>query len=153
WEMRDRITQRAGCELDSDIEKQIQHDLLDLVILWADLHVRLAPTSRADEARQDALRLLGEAESLFGSSIVLARECQEYLEALRRPDLAQAAACRVAELAPRTAWEHYSLGRFLLRSGKPAQAMVQFECALELRPQDFWPNFYQGACAYRLERY
>jgi tetratricopeptide (TPR) repeat protein len=153
WDTRDRIAQTAGCELEAGLEKQIQQDLLDLVILWADLHARLAPAEGADEARQDALRLLGEAESHFGPSIVLARECQEYAEALGRRDVAQAAERRVAELVPRTAWEHYSLGRFFLRSGNPTRAMLEFERALELRPQDFWPNFYQGSCAYLLRRY
>lgn len=153
WDTRDRLTRSSAGALEPELEEQIQHDLLDLVILWADLHVRLTPANRTDEARQDALRLLGEAEARLGSSIVLARECQEHWAALGRRDLAEAAARRIAGLSPRTAWEHYSLGRFLLRSGQPAQAMRELERALELRPQDFWSNFYQGACAFRLGRY
>ena len=54
---------------------------------------------------------------------------------------------------PRSAWEHCDLGRSYLRSGDLARADEQFRLALELRPQDFWPNFYQGLCAYRLGRY
>src|SRR5262249_30854507 len=73
--------------------------------------------------------------------------------ALGLGDVARAAARRAAELPPRTAWEHYALGRFFLRSGNLALAAAELQRALELRPQDFWPNFYQGLCAYRLRRY
>jgi Flp pilus assembly protein TadD len=55
--------------------------------------------------------------------------------------------------APRSAWEHDDLGRSLLRSGQVAAAEAEFRRALDLQPQDFWPNFYQGLCAYRLGRF
>jgi tetratricopeptide (TPR) repeat protein len=32
-------------------------------------------------------------------------------------------------------------------------AAAEFERALDLQPQDFWPNFYRGICSYRLQRY
>lgn len=31
-----------------------------------------------------------------------------------------------------------------------SEAAEEFQRTLELRPQDFWPNFYQGLCAYEL---
>jgi len=68
---------------------------------------------RLEEARRDALRLLEEAESLFGPNLVLARESQAHAQALGGrlwPSLPQCAA---------DAWEHYSLGRFLMHSGSP----------------------------------
>ena len=34
-----------------------------------------------------------------------------------------------------------------------ALAAQQFHLAVDLRPQDFWPNFYQGLCAYRLGQF
>src|SRR5262249_1929295 len=68
-------------------------------------------------------------------------------------DVARRAAERASEMAPRTAWEHYAVGRFLLRSGELAPAARALERSLELQPQGFWPNFYQGTCAYRLRRY
>jgi serine/threonine protein kinase/Tfp pilus assembly protein PilF len=153
WQKRDLLRSKVEGPVESRLEKNIQEDLRDLAILWADLHVRLAASDQMDEARQEALRLLGEAEALFGSSVILARARRDYAEALGRGDLAQAAARHLVELAPQTAWEHYSLGRFLLRSGNTTEAMAEFDLAVELRPQDFWPNFYQGACAFRLQRY
>ena len=56
-------------------------------------------------------------------------------------------------LEPRTAWEHCDLGRAYLRDGEHARAALQFQQAVDLRPQDFWPNFYQGLCAYKLGRF
>jgi tetratricopeptide (TPR) repeat protein len=148
WDTRELMMGRVGCELEPATETQIKVDLLDLAILWADVRVRTATGSRLEEARRDALRLLEEAESLFGPSLVLARESQAHAQALGRPALAQAAA-----VPPQTAWEHYSLGRFLMHSGTLALAIAEFERAVDLQPQDFWPNFYQGLCAYRLGRY
>ncbi len=148
WDTRELMMERAGCELEPATETQIKVDLLDLAVLWADVRVRTATGYQLEEARRDALRLLEEAESLFGPNLVLARESQAHAQALGRPALAQSAA-----VPPQTAWEHYSLGRFLMHSGTPAPAIAEFERAVDLQPQDFWPNFYQGVCAYRLGRY
>ncbi len=60
---------------------------------------------------------------------------------------------RGPETAPHTAWEHYALGRSLLRSGDLERAAEEVERAVRLQPQGLWPNFYQGLCAYRLGRY
>jgi tetratricopeptide (TPR) repeat protein len=40
-----------------------------------------------------------------------------------------------------------------VRAGRWVDAAAQFDRTLDLRPQDFWPNFYQGVCAYRLRQY
>jgi tetratricopeptide (TPR) repeat protein len=41
----------------------------------------------------------------------------------------------------------------LLASGDSEGAEAAFERSLALRPQDFWPNYYQGVCAFRRRRY
>jgi eukaryotic-like serine/threonine-protein kinase len=153
WEGRGRLIDRAGAELEPEVEQRIRTDLLDLAILWADFRVRLASAGEATRARHEALRVLAEAEAVLAPSHVLYRERQVHAEALGLPYLARAAAHRAAEFPPRTAWEHYALGRALLRSGELAPAAAAFERALDLQPQGFWPNFYQGLCAYRLRRY
>src|SRR5207245_3639611 len=141
------------CELEAITEEQIHDDLLDLVVVWANLRVRLATGQRMAEVQQDALRQLQEAQALFGPNVILERESLAYAEALGRLERAQAAGRCLPELRPKTAWEHSALGRFLLYSGMLPPAMLQFEKALNLRPQDSWANFYQGTCAYRLQRY
>ena len=97
--------------------------------------------------------MLDEAETAFGPSHLLFRERQAHAEALGLTDVAEAAARGASRLPPRTAWEHCAVGRSLLASGDLARAGAAFERALALRPQDFWANFYQGVCAYRLRRF
>ena len=93
------------------MEQRIRTDLLDLATLWADLRVRLASTAEAIQARREALRILVEAETDFGPSLVLCRERQAHAEALGLADEAQRAEIQARTLVPRTAWEHYALGR------------------------------------------
>jgi serine/threonine protein kinase/tetratricopeptide (TPR) repeat protein len=153
WEGRERFLQPGGVELAPDRDEHLRTDLFDLAVLWAELRTRLAPPEEMTAARREALQVLAEAEAVFGPSRVLYQERQVHAEALGLTELAQEAARRAAALAPRTAWEHYALGRFLLRAGDLEQAAAEFEQALELRPQDFWPHFYQGICAYRRRQY
>ncbi len=152
WEARGRILSQLGGALDPADAQRLRTDFLDLGILWADLHVRLAAGRQAD-ARRDALKTLDEAERLFGPSAVLARERQSHAEALGLTDLARAAARSSAELAPRTAWEHYALGRSLLASGALEAAAVEFDRATDLQPQDLWAQFSRGICAYRRRQF
>jgi tetratricopeptide (TPR) repeat protein len=44
-------------------------------------------------------------------------------------------------------------GRRLLRAERFEEADDELRRALDLRPQDLWPNFYVGVCAYRLGRF
>jgi len=67
--------------------------------------------------------------------------------------MADEAARGASRVPPRTAWEHDAVGRVLLAAGDLAQAEAAFEQARVLRPQDLWPNFHQGVCAFRLGCY
>jgi serine/threonine protein kinase/tetratricopeptide (TPR) repeat protein len=153
WQRRRVIVQRLEHQPAPELARQVQTDLLDLAILWTDLRVRLAPADRVRAARAGALEVLAEAEVLFGPSGVLARERQTHAAALGLTAVARATARRAAAMPPRTAWEHYALGRSLLRAGDRRRAAAQFDRALELQPQALWPNFYRGKCAYDLGHY
>jgi eukaryotic-like serine/threonine-protein kinase len=148
WQARNSLLHRLGDLREPDIDRRVQTDLIDLVVLWADLRVRYAPANEADQARQEAIGILTEVEALLGSSISLDRERRAYA---RTPEPDSASANPLAE--PRSAWEHYDLGKFYLRSGKLDLAAEQFRRGLELRPQDFWLNFYEGLCHYWLKRF
>jgi serine/threonine protein kinase/Flp pilus assembly protein TadD len=141
WLERERLLDAADAALDSDLEETLRRDLLDVAVLWADAHARLAKPADRAEARGAGLRILDEAETLFGCSAVLHRQ----RTALGQPPADPAP-------APRTAWEHYALGRWLLRSGDLAGAADAFDCAVHLRPQDFWPWFGKGLCAHQQRR-
>ena len=70
-----------------------------------------------------------------------------------RPRLGRSDVPAVEIPAPRTAWEHYELGRSFLRSGEFQAALVEFRWAVEMQPGEFWPYFSQAACAYHLGQY
>src|SRR5262249_2708250 len=126
---------------------------LDLAILGVHLRIRLATKNDIDSVRNEALRILDEAEALFGPSCVLYRERGATAQALGWTDIAEKAARQATALAPRTAWEHCDLGLVHLRAGDFRQAAEEMDQALELDPRSLWANFYRGSCAYRLGRF
>jgi serine/threonine protein kinase/tetratricopeptide (TPR) repeat protein len=136
WEARDRLL--AGEALEAETEEQLKRDLLDAAVLWVHCRVRLAPADEAAAVRREGLHVLDAARALFGPSPALDREGR----ALGRADAAPAA-------PPRTAWEHSIIGRSLLLEGDLDGAAAAFDRAVELRPQDFWPWYGKGVCAYR----
>ena len=90
-----------------------------------------------------------EAEGLLGPSPALDRDRRSYAGALGLDNLPSG---RRRSLG--SAWEHYDLGRSYLRSGQlEAGRRSNSARALDLRPQDFWLNFYEGLCDYRLGRF
>jgi tetratricopeptide (TPR) repeat protein len=139
WEARRRLL--AGEALEEDTEEQLRRDLLDAAVLWVHCRVRLASAAEVENVRREALDVLDEAETLSGPSPVLHWERR----ALGGP-MASAAT------VPRTAWEHYTLGRSLLLQGDVAAAAEAFDRAVELRPHDFWPWYGKGVCAHRRKR-
>jgi serine/threonine protein kinase/tetratricopeptide (TPR) repeat protein len=153
WQKRDAIVGRLGRQPDPDLEQQVRDDLLDLAVLWANLHVRLAPAGEAPVARREALDVLNQAEALVGPSCVLCQERRTLALALGLTEAAEAAARQGAALAPRNAWEHYALGRAYLQDGDLRRADEELDRARKMDPQGLWPNFSKGVCAYRLGRY
>jgi serine/threonine protein kinase/tetratricopeptide (TPR) repeat protein len=154
WESRRSLLERPGVPIEPQLEQRLRDDLLDLAVIASNLRVRLETDPKnIAAAHRTGLRLLDEAEELFGPSHVLYCARRSHAGALGLVSLAAAAAHSASELPPRTAWEHDAAGRVLLATGDFAQAEVAFERALVLQPQEFWPNFHQGMCAFRLGRY
>ncbi|HVC98043.1 MAG TPA: tetratricopeptide repeat protein [Pirellulales bacterium] len=152
WEQRQRIAEWFSENPSAGFERQVETDLLDLAILWADLRVRLATGGDVALARREALEILDEAESFAGPSAVVHLERQVHAAALG-PDEAASEPQRHADLAPRTAWEHFALGRALLRWGRLDEAAAHFDTAIDLEPHALWTNCYLGKCAYERGRY
>jgi serine/threonine protein kinase/tetratricopeptide (TPR) repeat protein len=148
WARRARLMSRDASGPGRLPARQLETDLLDLGLVWADLCAGVGSAA----ARREALRVLDETEAMFGPSVVLCRQRQACAAVLGLTEAARNAAGRADGLAPRSAWEHYALGRLLLQEGKLEEAAPQLGKAVEQRPQDFWPNFYQGVCAYRRGR-
>ena len=88
-----------GIPVDPGIERNVRIDMIDVLALWADLRVRLAPPEEAEAARREIGQVLAEAEEGLGPSPALERARREQA---RRP-------CRDDRRpgrrpAPRSAW-------------------------------------------------
>jgi tetratricopeptide (TPR) repeat protein len=144
WDRRELLKELMA----SSASVEAGHDLLDLVLFATDLQIRLARDEDKGKTRLAILETLQEAESLFGPSAVLDQERQRHRQTLNLPPLQK----RTVP-PPTTMWEHFTLGRTALLANEPMVAAKHLDKALELQPHGFWPNFYQGQCAYRLGHY
>jgi serine/threonine protein kinase/Flp pilus assembly protein TadD len=144
WDARRELIRPVYGPGELEVERTLHADLLDFAVVWANVLARSATAQHSGAGREQALRILDEAQALLGPSPALERDRRVYAGA---PDSSEVLP------APRTAWEHYHMGRSYLRSGEIERAAGEFSRALGLRRQDFWPNFYQGLCAYRLGRF
>jgi serine/threonine protein kinase len=147
WRKRREILKRARAELPKQDQRRLWADLLDVAIILADLKERLAPRDDPGAARLHALEILVEAEKLFGPSAAL--EHERLVRELGDRDRA----FKAARLRPQTAWEHCLLARSLMAARKWSEANNLLKKALDLEPGAFWPNYYQGVCAYQWKHY
>ena len=147
WEARGRINGRLSDGPGFAADPGVQADLLDLVLLWADLRLALAEGPRKDAARREILRTFEEAEALLGPSVVLDHVRQRHEQAL-----GLAARVVSGDRQPRTAWDFFALGRSHLNAGEPAAAANALTRAVRLGEGNFWPQFYLGTCAYKDSR-
>jgi tetratricopeptide (TPR) repeat protein len=153
WEKREEIAKRLSLNTDAEAKHRIHGDLLDLAILWTELHIGLAIPQELSSARREALAVLDQAEALFGPSPVLYLKRQSVCEQLGLSKEAEKAQTHLANTLPKTAWEHYSLGRFYLQAGDCEEAVLHFDRAIECEPKEIWAHFYKGMAAYKLNRY
>jgi eukaryotic-like serine/threonine-protein kinase len=144
WESRNLVVDREGASL-AGTDEQVQADLLDLALFWADLIRRLAGQDGQSDSRAQVEAILAEAKELLGPSAALTRERQ-----LLAGEVAVPSTPATGRLA---SWERVALAQSLLRSGDLERAAEELERATEQRPQDFWANFSRGVCAYKREKY
>jgi serine/threonine protein kinase len=131
WNDRERVASRLRPAGATTLEPAVRADLIDLAICWANI----------DDA---AIGVLDQAEALVGPSPVF-----DFERRLHGTDQVN----RAPTPAAQTAWEHFALGRALLRTGALERAAAETDEAVRLEPQGLWPNFYQGVCAYRRGRF
>ena len=146
WDHRRLLIDPDGYPLEPLVELRIRTDLLELAVTVADLCVGLAGPSQAVAAKRKALDWLDQVEAELGPSLALeARRCRW----ARDPAGERPLPLRRSS----SAWEHYDIGRFLLREGRTETAAEVFRRAVALCPEDFWSNFYEGLCHYQLGRF
>jgi tetratricopeptide (TPR) repeat protein len=146
WDSRGRIIRPASADRAS--ADQVRADLIDLATILADLCAHRRAAATAPSGRAEAVQILRAAVAEFGPTAALTRELRHHAAESSAGDPATAAIP-----PPRTAWEHYDLGRSYLRSGEYPLALGEFERAIEIRPEEFWPHFYHGICCYKLGRH
>ncbi|MCE9565130.1 MAG: protein kinase [Planctomycetes bacterium] len=142
WAERALLMDSSAGKLEQAIENDIQTRLQELVILWTDLHVRLAPPAQVEQAHADVREMLTEAERLLGSSLGLNLVHEQQGE--KAPG---------ARTQPESAWEFCALARVALNRGDPAEALQFSQAARDREPLGFVPNFYFGVCALRQKQY
>ncbi len=145
WEARRSLLEGIEANGDSRAARRLRNDLRDLGMLRADLLVRYAAPGDHDRATREADRLLSEVLSELGPSAAIEHDRRSYTDG--------GVGIPSERVEPRTARDHYDLGRSYLRSGRPDLAAEEFQRGLRLRPQDFWLNFYDGLCTYRLGQF
>jgi tetratricopeptide (TPR) repeat protein len=153
WSNRDTILAALKPGLDSQREENLRSDLLDVAILWSDVHVRVAKTDDIRAAHEQAIEVLKEAERLFGPTSVLYIARQEHARALGRGQEARLNEQRSTEIPARNAWEFYALARFHLCAGRTELAAEELEKSFDLQPNNFWTNYLKGQLACRLGKY
>ena len=145
WQLRQIIAEALPTTPESGVQIS-RSDLLDLGILTAHLMLRAAPPGHDVPARESALAVLNEAESLLGSSRVLHLERAILARQMERIPPPSGG---VPTPAP-SAWEHWVLGRAYLASGDVRQAVRELDLALDLDPASLWANFERGRCSLKL---
>jgi Flp pilus assembly protein TadD len=147
WEARGMVANSNGTALDAAREEQIRADFLDLALIWIDLKRQIARTASDNDWREEVRTILAEARELVGPSAALVHEWRILTGMVETESAESSIASR------RASWEHLALGQSLLRSGQLERAAEELERAVDLRPQDFWANFFRGVCAYRRGQY
>jgi serine/threonine protein kinase/tetratricopeptide (TPR) repeat protein len=150
WAQREQIVAHLDGQATAELDLRWRADLLDVGILTAHLHARLAPAAESESAHREALAVLDEAEALLGPSGVLFCERAVHARRIGLRAVAEEAERRAAALPPRTAWEHLIAGRALFAAGEFPRAGDAFDRCLELDPGSLWGNNYRGQALLKL---
>jgi serine/threonine protein kinase/Flp pilus assembly protein TadD len=153
WDRRHQLVTITRLVPDPDLEERVHTDLIDLAVIWSDLHRQVADHRTSPELVDEGKQILAEAEQLIGGSKAVNRQ-RALLNGgpitTTQPNDKSASAKPASATA---AWEYVILGRSLLRHGDLDQAANELQKAIELRPQDPWANFYKGVCDFRRKHY
>ena len=127
----------SGNERSLKEKNQVRDDLRDLVVLGVVLRERMADGGSMEVRRRQWDRL-DQAEAAFGPSAILQYAAR--LPPVGRGRFGSGAVHGVGPLCCRP--------RFAPRR-QGGSSRRRMERAVALQPQGFWPNFYEGVCAYR----
>ncbi len=142
WTNRALLADRSAGTLEQAIEQNIENQLQELMLLWCDLQIRLAPPTHEALVRAEVHKVIAQAEQQFGLSFsVKLAQAQHGLATPKNV------------LGAKAGWEFCALGRIALTRGDLEHASMNFQKAFELDPLDPVANFYVGVAALRQKRY
>lgn len=144
WDMRHFLSSAHAGELEMRIEKAIDADLRDLALLWPELRLHLA--GGHEKSWRDAWQILGQAEELFGPSVVFRLARGRHGQAL---GLANPPSKSNDNADPGSAWGHLALARHWLHTEKWQRADHHLAQARLLEPTGFLVHLYDGVSAHR----
>jgi tetratricopeptide (TPR) repeat protein len=144
WEKRADLFALTAANLPAAVREQARTDLLDVVLVWSNLRVRLAPPEQVAAERWAAVEVLTEAERELGPCAGLYLERAVLARESGRPADADADLRRAAVTPPASAWEHVALGTHHYRRGDHEGARAEFEKAVGRDPRSFWARLHLG---------
>ncbi len=144
----------ADPRLDPREQAEVAAGCHEVLLLLAETLARPV-TARAtgpDESLRRALRVLDRSAALFPR-----RQADERLRAVILEQLGdgsgKAEALRAAEsITPATAADFFLSGQERLRHESPERALLDFDRALRLRPDDFQAQYFSAVCYLKLKR-
>ena len=143
WAQRDLLIDRTAGNLEPAIERSIDNQLQELVLLWADLQMGLAPPTHKDPVRAEVETILLEAETKLGPTFALHLVRGQWVG---NP-------VPIDRIKPHAAWEYCALGRVDLANGKVDAASRHFQEALDREPLDFGANLHASVGWMRQKKY
>jgi tetratricopeptide (TPR) repeat protein len=127
----------------------------ELLLVLAEAEGQPLPGEGAEPQLRKALRLLDRAASLgWASHPTQAYHLRRarYLEQLGDQAEAKQERRRAADRPPATALDYYLLGDEKYKQGHFAEAVQEFENALEVQPDHFWARYFQAMAYLQLGR-
>jgi eukaryotic-like serine/threonine-protein kinase len=149
WERRIQLFQKWKGREDDQEKDSMRCDLVDLATSLTELRIRLCPKNQEAEVRRDCIAVLEEVMQVFGPSSALCQRAAKHAVAAGMLELASAYVRKSDQYPPKSAWEHYVLGKTMLAYQQWNDAISEFQACAKLSPTDRWSNFFAGVAAYR----
>jgi serine/threonine protein kinase len=150
WEERSAIVGRLAGQATPEQEQEWRADMLDLAVLFSHFEVCFADHKDINSAREHALAILTEAESLLGPSRAVYCEREVQSRALGRRAVAEEMRRKSETVPVKTAWEYLVNARTHLATNDFHLASKEFDICLQKKPGSLWANYYRGVCSLRL---
>lgn len=139
WQGRTKLLDHQAGTLEANLEIDIVELLKELVVLRADLQLRLVPDSYREQIKGEVRQYLREAEAIFGPSLAISlveRRLEGVTPQQNGSDIP-------------TIWGCCAMIRSALENGYFDEADRHVNRVLDLNPLGFVPHYYAGIVAHK----